>query len=1142
MNKEQALQLWKELFGDQPLAYDYASHPLRRDDFQDDSHGLGWDVDLKQPLYLGGSYAPNNLVITSLQVKSLREGKPAFKIGKLFFEVRKGKTYGSFCIYDVTDKANPVPMDPNAENQEPLLNENRVLYSVGRPHPVVSNTQSVSPFTTVTAPVTGTDYLNFDLNAPVTPSATTVLTADTKPAEVAPVAAETVPVEPVKAEPTVEATPVVPSQPAADVEPVAETKLAEPAAPAPEKQEETPVAAPLTPETPAEETKPADVSPMEETKPAEAAPAEETKPAETATPAPETPIPEAAAPIDVKPDDVQQEAVPVPAEPKEEAPAVTEASPVVEPASETAVEPAVPVNEEPKEDNGLLVLAINDPLTSALRPQEEEQPSVTEAKEENPLPATWANDNTANDIVTEPVSLTNDWKLPDYVEEAKPVAVTPEPEVAPVNEKPLDEPQPEITPVVAEKPAEEAKPAEEVKPAEPLPEETPAVKEPQPEALPATQEAKPIEEPAPVMDTKPAETSAVNEETKPAESVSPIVEETVSEVSDEKKEEQPQPNAELEQLKKDQADQALALAQAELEKTKLQSALDQEKLSSATLSEQVKALSEQNVALKNQAASLTLEEASIQDKSNQLEAIVASLSKEKNDLQKLNTTLTDENGKLKISFDSLRFKENALQNEQGKNQLTEAANAQLKEQKAALVTDNQALQAKIDDLTHQLTQAQQDNTALNQMVADDKVFLLKLTDDEASRQDVLTKAQDDLAALSDAKQASDQASASKIAELEATLTDQQQKLDFVSRGGKLDSYPALIEALKAASLPYTEENLKKALEEHPDWIYKPEPDVADAISTNANKAMALFQQKYGPESYQVSDFAGREIRIDDYGKSESPYGWNTLKIDDAKGDELDNLLFANLKSLADLDKTKPFVSNGHAFAFLADRDGKKNLVSQDFIADPYDCSAALDVISKTQDKQEPLVYLFIKFTGALTSIPDPQAMNDFICFIEKTFKRFSPKSALDMQTNRDNVFLTFDGTMESAPKDAYRYAILLNSYRNEFKKQSKLNAILVLDQVQVKTTSRHVDLEKLTSETKDPDLRAIKAEINSMAVIDSMINRTIHIGPEIFPSLGLKPEALKTSYLGQGNFAITYGFKGQYYECRYVNDIHGSKL
>jgi hypothetical protein len=1091
MNKEQALQLWKELFGDQPLAYDYASHPLRRDDFQDDSHGLGWDVDLKQPLYLGGSYAPTNLVITSLQVKALREGKPAFKIGKLFFEVRKGKTYGSFCIYDVTDKANPVPMDPNAENQDPLLNENRVLYSVGRPHPVVSNTQSVSPFTTVTAPVTGTDYLNFDLNAPVTPSATTVPTADTKPAEVAPVAAETVPVEPVKAEPTVEATPVVPSQPAADVEPVAETKPAEPAAPAPEKQEETPVAAPLTPETPAEETKPADVSPMEETKPAEAAPAEETKPAETATPAPETPIPEAAAPIDVKPDDVQQEAVPVPAEPKEEAPAVAEASPVVEPASETAVEPAVPVNEEPKEDNGLLVLAINDPLTSALRPQEEEHPSVTETKEENPLPATWTNDNSSNDIVTEPIALTNDWKLPDYVEEAKPVAVTPEPEVAPVNEKPIDEPQPEITPIVTEKPAEEAKPAEEVKPAEP---------------------------------------------------VSPIVEETVSEVPDETKADQPQPSAELEQLKKDQADQALALAQAELEKSKLQSVLDQEKLSNATLSEQVKALSEQNVALKNQAASLTLEEASIQDKSNQLEAIVTSLSKEKDDLKKLNTTLTDENGKLKISFDSLRFKENALQNEQGKNQLTEAANAQLKEQNAALVADNQALQTKIDDLTAQLSKAQQDTTTLNQMLGDDKVFLLKLTQEDESRQDMLTKAQDDLAALSDAKQASDQASATKIAELEATVTDQQQKLDFVSRGGNLDSYPALIEALKTASLPYTDENVKKTLEDHPDWVCKPEPDVADAISTNANKAMGLFQQKYGQESYQVSDFAGREIRIDDYGKSESPYGWNTLKIDDAKGDELDNLLFANLKSLADLDKTKAFASNGHSFAFLADRDGKKSLVSQDFITDPYDYSAAMDVISKTQDKQEPLVYLFIKFTGALTSIPDPQAMSDFISFIEKTFKRFSPKSALDMQTNRDNVFLTFDGTVESAPKDAYRYAILLNSYRNEFKKQSKLNAILVLDQVQVKTTSRHVDLEKLTSETKDPDLRAIKAEINAMAVIDSMISRTIHIGPEIFPSLGLKPEALKTSYLGQGNFAITYGFKGQYYECRYLYDIRGSKL
>ncbi len=117
------------------------------------------------------------------------------------------------------------------------------------------------------------------------------------------------------------------------------------------------------------------------------------------------------------------------------------------------------------------------------------------------------------------------------------------------------------------------------------------------------------------------------------------------------------------------------------------------------------------------------------------------------------------------------------------------------------------------------------------------------------------------------------------------------------------------------------------------------------------------------------------------------------------------------------------------------------------------------------------------------------------------------------------------------------YAILLNSYRKEFYNRGELNAIIVLDKTDALISQRHLTLDKLTSETKDLGLRAIRYDLNQIQVINSTIKRTIHIGPEIISELDVDQTRFVESSLGQGNFAEIFGFNGHYEECHFIYNL-----
>ena len=77
----------------------------------------------------------------------------------------------------------------------------------------------------------------------------------------------------------------------------------------------------------------------------------------------------------------------------------------------------------------------------------------------------------------------------------------------------------------------------------------------------------------------------------------------------------------------------------------------------------------------------------------------------------------------------------------------------------------------------------------------------------------------------------------------------------------------------------------------------------------------------------------------------------------------------------------------------------------------------------------------------------------------------------------------------------------------------------------------------MLNELDDIDLRAIKYTVNNVSIVDSIIKRTVHIGPQIIKNLPVDPKQLVESKIGQGNFAVAYNFNDHFYEMPYIYDI-----
>ena len=166
---------------------------------------------------------------------------------------------------------------------------------------------------------------------------------------------------------------------------------------------------------------------------------------------------------------------------------------------------------------------------------------------------------------------------------------------------------------------------------------------------------------------------------------------------------------------------------------------------------------------------------------------------------------------------------------------------------------------------------------------------------------------------------------------------------------------------------------------------------------------------------------------------------------------------------------------------------------------------------------------------------------EFFDLLDRTLKRCCPLSYIEMKTVIGNgkgnyAFITFDGSVPEAYQEALNYAVLVNSYRREYRMHGKLNAAIVLNEIEVEFSKRHLDFDALIAESHDDELRALRYEFN-MTVINSTIKRTIHIGPKILDKLPLDQNLLKPSQIGKGNYASIYPFKGEFKVYNFVYSL-----
>lgn len=381
---------------------------------------------------------------------------------------------------------------------------------------------------------------------------------------------------------------------------------------------------------------------------------------------------------------------------------------------------------------------------------------------------------------------------------------------------------------------------------------------------------------------------------------------------------------------------------------------------------------------------------------------------------------------------------------------------------------------------------------------------------------------------------------------------------FLKLNGDIRYFDELNNYLTEHNLDFNEVEIKHALSKNPKWVVKIVNTLSDInieatlleqvdLSSNEediqlkNKALNYYHQLIGVDKKEISDFAGRFIRIDDFNNYNSEYGWSFTLFNPDEEESLNNILIANLKSLKDYRYDSNFISNKHTFMVI--KEDKYKIVSADYIADPYNFRNSIEVTRNNVEKLSPLVYIYFKVVGIRDIIPDNEEVKQCFSLIDRTVKRCCPLSYIEMKTDFNKTanyaFLTFDGEEKEVYKEVLNYAILLNSYRRQYNLAKEFNAVIVLNKVMVPYSKRHLSFDELARTVNDVELKGIRNEFN-MLIVNSSIKPTLHLGPSIINDLDVNQDKLIDSELCSGSYATIYNMKSKFkiYNVAYALDIY----
>jgi predicted nucleic acid-binding Zn-ribbon protein len=1063
MEKERAIEIWEELFGDREVAYDFASHPMKKEDFQNKDSHYGWDIDEKKPFL----NREDNFIPCSLNTISFRGGKPSFKVGNNLFEVRKGKVYGTFDIYDVTDRNHPINMDPTDENQDPSYNRERF-------HQLAMSKNA---------------SLNHGFRVPRLSS-------------------------------------------------IRENVLNQ-------RMEEN-------------ETTPMDYSFLFEDE-NETAPVVE----ETIEP---IPTEEENSNVETKDDSIQ--------ELKIETETVTEEQPMVD--SET--------NQPTVEENTKSI----HPLIS-LDDEEDEEPQMLEATTETTQP-----------VIENETDENKDSFYEEEIEKLKAEIKQNELELSKVQEE-NNQLQKSVDDLKFENQLLNEEKEKNAVSQEELNKETSIHQERMEELNRSNQALKDhilsMEQDSQNQKEKLDELQKSNENLSSELNISKEENVTLSTRLNKLDTEMENIQNEYSILFSNKEEMVTQISNLTEENIQLKNEVQELKAQNESLNqngnEAVQNLNQQlnesnnhnqellsqmellrssfqsrNVSSDEKIATLTAE-------NEQLNQILSQERETKNGLQNQYDQLSSENEELKKNYDQVNA-QSELVSEQldglnDENQrLTkdvEEKNIQIEEwsnKYQNLLQERQSLEEKMNTLkTENSDQERQKEAQIEFANEENQKLQAKCTMLSEKIVECEKKLEETQASLSSELSLANQETAKYKDQIDALQKETDlnaRKVLFLSLSGKEEFYNDLENALQLQGVNFNAENIKAQFLLHPEWKKDVISELEDIHGTSQlidqekvsylkeemeqrNKANNFYDMIYSIEKYEISDFAGRVIRLADYRNSDSDYGWDYTLLDSNEKEEKDNVVIANLRTLKDFRTDAPFQTNGHTFQVLK-VEGKKKVMSSDFVSDPFDFTEAIRITKAKKNQLSPLVYIFVKILGTNTAEPNKEDLMEFFDLLDCSAKRACPSSFVEMKTvaSKENyALINFDGTATGCYKEVLDYALLLNSYRKQYKKENRLTAVIVLNEVEVSFSKRHLDYDALLSETKDDELRALKYEFK-LAVINSTIKRTIHIGPRILDKLPLDQSLLVDSLIGQGDYAKMYNFNKRFkiynfaYELTYKED------
>lgn len=652
--------------------------------------------------------------------------------------------------------------------------------------------------------------------------------------------------------------------------------------------------------------------------------------------------------------------------------------------------------------------------------------------------------------------------------------------------------------------------------------------------------------------------------------------------------------ASLEQEKKELED-SLALASSKDETIKqIQQEKDELNAQIAKLQEAIKEkekeFSSLNADLESMKTSLTEKENEITrlqslcaESSSKEDSMNSEFNQKKNDYERMlnekeseNITLKNDNRYYLNQIDQFktekvmqdeRFRNVSLENDELRKQIQD-----IKESSSAKEDEKekeyQELNQKYEDLKKEnesLSSAQIAYTAEKESILSDKEAFydktvqlnVKLNENQTTI-DKLTQENESLHKELEENQAAHKEAVSLLMKQKA---EADGKVLFMTCGGDVEHYPEYLFYLADSDKTNTQENALEALALYPSWHRKDEQRVSTLLdgekTDNANvsllsesdvsyleeekenreKALSYWAMKYG-DIDQTTDFAGRVININNYLDKDNSHGWNYIKVNSHDREYDGNIVIANMRTLLDYKESEDFKSNGQSFK-VVEENGAYHIESKDYVTDPYNLNKTLQITKENLAKRSPIIYLFVKVLGNNNAAPDSGKLLEFYDLIDRTVRRTCSRSFIEMKTvtgSANYAFLTFDGTIDGSYKEALDYALLLNSYRNEFRKEENgINAVIILNQVEIPYSYRHFGFEQTLTLSKDVEMRAISYEFIQTAIVNSTIRKTIHIGPSILDNLPLDQSSLKESYIGQTkSFSEIYNFKKRFYTYNFV--------